>query len=173
MRELECCKITGMSRAHQFDISAVGWSWLFPVAVLVHIIEEYWGGVAFSTSPSEMRGVSLRPAQFLTLTAIGLGLLTVGVVLAHRLKFQQWLMVCLGTIVSINGLTHTASSIFKAEYNPGLISGVLIFIPLGVVTLLGLRRAMRRRRYCAALAAGIAIHGVISLLARGGEIFGR
>ena len=170
---MECCKISGMDRARQLDISAVGWSWLFPVAVLVHIIEEYWGGVAFAASPSEMRGVSLRPAQFLILTAIGLGLLTVGVVLAHRLKFQQWLMVCLGTIVSINGLTHTASSVFKAEYNPGLISGVLIFIPLGVVTLLGLRRAMRRRRYYAALAAGIAIHGVISLLARGGEVFGR
>jgi hypothetical protein len=70
--------------------------------------------------------------------------------------------------VFINGLSHTIKTILGAAYNPGVVSGLLIFIPLGAAMLIYLKRRMRGRRYYGAMLVGAAIHGVISLLALSG-----
>ena len=139
--------------------------WLFPVTFLVHIAEEYWGGGGFSAYISRTRGVNLPPTRFLILNGLGCVLIVVGIILARRLRFSQWLLVCLGTIVLINGFSHTINSIVTAEYNPGVVSGLLIWIPFGAVVLFRLKKRMRARRYWTALAVGVAIHGVVTLLA--------
>jgi hypothetical protein len=141
-------------------------SWLFPATLLLHLIEEYWGGTALSNSPDKMRGVNLAPAQFLALTGFGLALMIAGIILALRFGFPQLLLVILGIFVLINGLSHTLTSVLKAEYNPGVISGLLIWIPLGVVTLIGLKDSMTGHRYWMGTAIGIGIHAVVSTLAR-------
>ena len=143
-------------------------SWLFPATLLAHITEEYWGGLAFSSSPSSMRGVNLTPAMFLLMTGLAWALMVTGIFLARKFNFPELFLVLLGTIVLINGLSHTISSIVGAEYNPGLISGLLIWIPLGGVTLALMKRRMGSRRYWLGVVAGAAIHGVVSLLALGG-----
>ena len=142
--------------------------WLFPATLLVHITEEYWGGLAFSSSPSSMRGVNLTPTNFLLLTGLAWALMVTGIFLARKFNFPELFLVLLGTIVLINGLSHTISSVVGAEYNPGLISGVLVWIPLGGVTLALMKRRMGSRRYWFGVMAGAAIHGVVSLLALGG-----
>jgi phosphate starvation-inducible membrane PsiE len=140
----------------------------------VHIIEEYLGGGALSAPPlTRLKGVNHSSRQFLIINGIAFLLMILGIGLSRKFKFPEWLLVCLGTVVLINGLSHTVSSLTMAEYNPGLITGVLLFIPLGAITVIGLKTRMRVRRYCVAIAVGIAIHGVISLLAlRGGSLFG-
>ena len=127
--------------------STAGWSWLFPVSYLLHIAEEYWGGEGYSAYLLRLRGIQLSPARFLVIQAIGLALMTLGVILARRLKFPNLLSVILGSVILVNGLTHTALSLAYTEYVPGLITSILLWIPLGIVTLLGLRRTMRQARY--------------------------
>ena len=105
-------------------------SWLFPVTYLIHVTEEYLAGVALATSPTKIRGANLTPAQFLILNGIAYLLIVVGMLIAQRLKFRSWLLVCLGTVVMVNGLFHVASGLRIAGYNPGLASGFLIWIPL-------------------------------------------
>ena len=147
--------------------------WLFPLAYLIHITEEYLGGLALQTTASaNLKGVNLTASQFLIITGIAFLLFLLLIFLAQKFKFPDWVSVCLGTIMFINAVAHTVSTVVMAEYNPGLITGLLIFMPLGVLALLGLKARMSTRRYLTAMAVGIATHGVITLLAlRGGHLF--
>ncbi len=142
--------------------------WLFPATYLIHIAEEYWMGGGFSAYVARVRGVNLPPSRFLLMNGIGLALMILGVVLSERFKFSQWLLVCLGMVVMGNGLSHTVNSLVTREYNPGLISGLLIWIPLGLTALLHARKKMAGRRYWVALLIGIGILLVVALLTLSG-----
>lgn len=142
--------------------------WLFPATYLIHVAEEYWGGGGYSAYMLRTRGVELAPTRFLVLNGIGLALMVLGVVLARQLKFSGWLGVCLATLTLANGLSHTIQTLRTSEYNPGLISGLLIWIPLGAFLLLHQRGNMRSRRYWSAFAVGAGIQVCVSLLAISG-----
>ncbi|HEX8773907.1 MAG TPA: HXXEE domain-containing protein [Pyrinomonadaceae bacterium] len=150
--------------------SAAVWLWLFPVVYLLHVAEEYWGGSGFSAYVARTSGVDLSPEKFLIMNAVGWALMIVALLLASRLRFSQWLMVCLATALLINGLSHTINALARAEYNPGLVSGLLIFIPFGAVVLARLKGRMRARRYYGALLVGALISGVVLWLAMGGDL---
>lgn len=142
--------------------------WLFPATYMIHIAEEYWVGGGFSAYIARVRNVNLPPSMFLLMNGIGLGLMILGVVLSRRYNFTQWLLACLGMIVLGNGLSHTINSVVRREYNPGLISGLLIWIPLGLAALVYVKGHMARRRFWTALAIGIVILLIVALLALSG-----
>jgi hypothetical protein len=145
------------------------WAWLFPFTYLIHVTEEYVAGVALAPSPDKIRGANLTPTQFLVLQGFACLLLVVGMILSRRFNFRPWLLICLATVVLVNGLFHVAGSLRIAGYNPGLVSGVLIWIPLGVMTLVYLKRGMRPNMYWTAITVGILINVVVLVLARGGR----
>jgi hypothetical protein len=142
--------------------------WLFPATYLLHIAEEYWGGEGFPAYIARTRGTTLKPSVFLLMNGIGLALMALGVILARRYKFSDWLLACYGAVTMGNGLSHTINAVVSREYNPGLISGLLIWIPLGLLTLLYLKKRMPARRYWVALAIGLGILVVVALLALSG-----
>lgn len=128
--------------------SPLGRLWLFPAAYLVHIVEETWGvGVP--------HGINLSLAQFFVLSGAAWALMLAGVLLARRFGFSQFLQVCLATVFLLNGFSHIVNSARFAMYDAGVISGTLIFIPLGALTLFALRNAMARRRYFVGIVLGL------------------
>lgn len=141
--------------------------WLYPVTLLLHLAEEYWAGVALADSPQKMRGVNLTPAWFLLLTGSGTALVIAGIIIAQRFGFPQMMLVILGIFVLINGISHTLTVALKAQYNPGVVTGLLLWVPLGALTLSRMKGTMIWQRYWAGIAIGIAIHAVVSILARG------
>ena len=151
--------------------AAALWPWLFPATYLIHIAEEHRGGQGFSAHMAQSRGVHFTSLRFFFLTGIGLVLMVAGILLAQRLRFLHLLLVILGTVVLANGLSHTLSGIFNGTYNPGLISGLLIWIPLGAATLYGLAGGMPMQRYAIGILIGLGIQAVVSWLAlQGGKI---
>ncbi len=154
------------------NTSTTLWSWLFPITYLLHIAEEYWSGPGYSDYLLRLRGVQLAPTHFLLVHAIGFALMMVGIVLARRLNFPNLLSVILGAVVLVNGLTHTILSLTHAEYVPGLITSILLWTPLGILTLLGFRRTMCEPRYWFCVALGVAINGIIELVTtKAGQVF--
>lgn len=149
------------------------WPWLFPVAYLTHLAEEYVGGGAlYITALTKLKGLNLTPREFLIISSVALLLLILGIILSQKFKFPEWFLVCLGTILLINGFIHAITTLLTVNYNPGVITGILIFIPLGIITLIRLKMRMSGRRYLMAIAVGIVIHGVVTLLAlKGGNLF--
>ena len=132
------------------------WLWLFPIVYFLHIIEEIYG---------VGHGINLSLNVFLILSAAAWLLMTCGVVLAQRFGFPHFMGVCLGSTVFLNGLSHMFISLTNRGYDAGLISGSVIFIPLGLATLISLRNSMRRQRYIVGVVVGMVIQTIAILLA--------
>src|SRR5882724_13376436 len=87
------------------------WSWLFPITYLIHIAEEYWGGEGYPAYLLRLRGVHMSTARFLAAQSVGFILVTIGVILARRLKFLPMMLVILGALVAGNALTHAVTAL--------------------------------------------------------------
>jgi len=147
--------------------------WLFPVAYLVHVTEEFFGGAGLSLAPHRMEGFNLTPLEFILINCVGASLLLFGLVYAQRRGFPHLLMIILSTIFLVNGLLHLINSLRMGAYTPGLITSPLVFVPLGALTLYRLWGDMSRVRYGCGVALGAGIHLAISLLAHNGRtLFG-
>jgi hypothetical protein len=147
------------------------WLALFPLTYLLHIAEEYWGGNGYSTYLLKNHGVDLSPARFLTLQSLGIALMIAGILLAVGLGFPQRMLVILASVILVNGLVHTGRSISGSLYEPGLITSIVLWIPLGGVTLLTLSRIMPTRSFLFAGLTGAAVSGLVEVISmRGGRL---
>lgn len=138
------------------------WAWLFPLTYLVHIAEEYWCGAGFYRWIGRVVGAELSAQTFLNLNAIFWVVMTAAVVSTLWTRAADWPITALGAIVLINGLAHTIGSLLTQSYSPGLVSGLCLWIPLGIWTL---RRAWLCGRQAAlgwGIALGLLLHGLVS-----------
>jgi hypothetical protein len=142
--------------------------WLLPVIFLLHSAEEYWGGGGYSAYMGRTRGVAISPTRFIVLSSIGWSLILLGVVLARKLSFPQWLLACLGSLLLVNGLSHTARALSTTEYNPGLASALVVFIPFGAWTLVRLKPRMMNRSFWTAALVGLVIQVSVTLISLSG-----
>jgi len=132
--------------------------WLFALVYPLHILEEIRGvGVS--------HGINLSLKQFLILSGAGCLLMVVGILLSIRFRFPQLLEIVFGTVVVLNALSHITNCIVIRGYDAGVITGTLIFIPLGVTSLIRLRNSMRWPRYSAGVAFGLVGQAIITVLA--------
>jgi hypothetical protein len=132
--------------------------WIFLLVYPLHIFEEI-------RSVGAPHGINLSAKQFFILSGAACLLLAIGILLARRFRFPQLLEIVLGTVFVLNALSHIINSVAIRGCDAGVITGTLIFIPLGVTSLIGLRNSMRRLRYFAAVALGLAAQVIITLLA--------
>ena len=147
------------------------WLWVFPLTYLIHIAEEYWGGEGYPAYILRLRGVHMSTTRFLVAQSVGVVLVTIGVILARRFNFPQMMLIILGAIVLVNGLTHTVTALSIMRYGPGLWSSIFIWIPLGIFTLLRFKNAVSRKRCWIAIAIGASVNVVVGILTmRGGRI---
>jgi hypothetical protein len=155
-----------------YDRTTILWSWLFPLSYLIHIAEEYWGGEGYPAYILRLRGVHMSTARFLAAQSVGFILVTLGVILARRLKFLPLMLVILGTMVAGNALTHTVTALSILSYGPGLFSSIFVWGPLGIATIIRFKQFIDDpRQYWIAIAIGVAINVVIGILTmRGGRV---
>lgn len=76
-----------------------------------------------------------------------------------------WFVVTFGTIVLINGTLHVLGSGGSASYSPGVITGLALYLPLGITTLRLGRTRSSAGTFWAAVLLGVAIHGVVAVVA--------
>jgi hypothetical protein len=113
----------------------------------------------------------MSTTRFLIAQGVGLVLVTIGVILARRFNFPQMMLIILGTIVLVNGITHTVTAVSILRYGPGLWSSIFIWMPLGIFTLLRFRKGVSAKKYWIAIAIGVGVNVVVGLLTmRGGRV---
>jgi hypothetical protein len=132
--------------------------WLFLLVYPLHILEEI-------RSVGAPHGINLSAKQFFILSGAACLLLAIGILLAQKFRFPQLLEIVIATIFVLNALSHIINSVAIRGYDAGVITGTLIFIPLGVTSLIRLRNSMRWPRYLAAVGLGLAAQVIITLLA--------
>jgi hypothetical protein len=138
--------------------------WLFPVTYLFHIAEEFWGGEGYPAYLLRTYGVHLSAERFIILQTIGMILMMLGILIARRQNFPHLLLVIFATVFLKNALIHILRSALAMEYQPGLLTSVLIWLPLGLLTLLHFGRVIRARRYVLGVAIGLAISAAIEMM---------
>lgn len=72
-------------------------------------------------------------------------------------------------LVLVNGIAHTINGVMLGSYNPGLVSALAVFIPLGTYSVwqIGQATAHKRAAHAGGLTLAIAIHGAIMVYALG------
>lgn len=146
-------------------------SWLFPVTYLIHLGEELWAGGGFPRWLSRVAGVELSVTQFLLLNSLALSLLILGSALAAVRGDCRWILVSLATVCGLNGIFHLLAGFVTATYSPGVVSGIILWLPLGAVTLRGMSKRLKRRSFRAGVAIGVVTHAAVTALtALGGKL---
>ena len=138
------------------------WPLLFPATYLLHIAEEYLCGERFFNWASRISGINLTEQAFLEINAAAWTIMMLISAMAFSRPTFQWIVIPMSTAVTINGVAHLLGTIFSRSYSPGLVTGVLLWIPLGAFTLY---RARGTGRYWAGVILGVILHGLVTLVA--------
>jgi hypothetical protein len=136
--------------------------WLFPLTYLVHIGEEHWGG--FALWISRVVGAHLTDRELLVLNGIGLVLMTTGAVLVSWSRRWRWVVTAIAGIVVVNAVLHAIGSVVTRSYSPGVVSGLVLWIPLGLFTLRRESRSAARSTFLKGVLAVFVFHALVSVL---------
>jgi hypothetical protein len=137
--------------------------WLFVPAYLAHLTEEYFGG--FPEWFARIAGNPLPRADFLLINAVALAVITASVYVAARRESMGWLAIAIATVLLVNGIGHALGSIVTGTYSPGLITGVVLYLPLGQLALLRAWDQAPRGFVARGIAVGLVGHAVVTLIA--------
>jgi hypothetical protein len=136
------------------------WPLLFPVTYLAHIAEEYFGG--FPVWASHFLRFHLRVEDFLLLNTIAWLLMLCCSIISTRYRLI-WLMVPFAAAVFINGCAHTIASMITLSYSPGLVTGLMLWLPLGAITLRRSYRVLSHKIFWSGVGVGVLLHLTVTL----------
>ena len=137
------------------------WVWLLPLAYALHVIEEGYGGRGLVGWMIERGGLRLSMAMFLGINLVGLAIIAIATWGSRKRPSWTWTLASAGTILFVNGIAHVAASVAVRDYVSGMLTGIALYIPLGAVLLLRVRRLVRPRLFWAAVAVGFVIHAAV------------
>jgi hypothetical protein len=140
------------------------WIWLFPASYLLHILEEAFAGERFYNWTGRITGRRIPLGAFLTLNACFF-VLMIAAASALQAGNWPWLLPTLGAVTAVNGLGHLAGTVATQTYSPGLISGLMLWAPLGVVGLAQSRSTLPAGIWWFGIAAGIGASAIVIGLA--------
>jgi hypothetical protein len=136
--------------------------WLI-AAYLIPLAEEWFGG--FPEWSRVIREAGVSSQRFILINSIALALFVVLSVTARRRPGLAWFPSTLAAIFLINGVLHALATWRYGVYSPGTVSGLLIYIPLGVLVLREMREYLSESAFIACLGMGAVAHVFISFIA--------
>ena len=138
---------------------------LLPPAYLAHLCEEWWGGPGFSAWTQATLGIGVSPDRFIAINAVALPLFTVCIIIALRNRRFAWFAAAFAALVTVNGLLHLLATAAFAAYSPGVMTGVVLYIPLGGFVLHSMSRSLPPAVFGWAICAGVALHALVAMVA--------
>ena len=149
-----------MVRWHYRDAGLV---WLFVPAYALHVAEEWFGGFPDWVAP--VVGSPLPPAAFLGVNAVAMTLLVVGIAAAIRSERSGWVAVAAATVAIANTIAHLGGAMLTGSYSPGLVSAVVLYVPLGSLTLLRAIDHAPRAQLARGMVVGLVLHAAVFVMA--------
>ena len=143
------------------------WVIFLPIAFLAHICEEWFGGPGFPAWTQSTLGAGVSPARFVLMSGGGLLVMTLSIIAALHDHRRAWLAVTFATMITVNGLLHAIATAAYSTYSPGTVTGLLVFVPLGGLTLWSMSRCLPRHQFVLAALGGVALHALVLFIAFG------
>lgn len=133
--------------------------WLLVAAFLLHVTEEWADGF-----PRWLAAVASRPlpdTAFFIINGAVLLLIIAGVRAAARSESNGWMAVTIATIALVNTAAHVGGAILTGGYAPGLITAVVLYIPLGALTMIRAFDQAPRAQLSRGIAIGLLLHAAL------------
>jgi hypothetical protein len=104
---------------------------LLPAAIMLHVTEEFLFPGGFiewyqELVPSKTKGV--RPGYLVWINTLMIGVCVVPVALGSIRGVNVW--YCVTALAGINAIFHIAGVFKLKKYSPGVVTGVLLYLPL-------------------------------------------
>jgi hypothetical protein len=133
--------------------------WLFLPAYLAHLAEEVWGG--FPAWVALLVGRPLPLRSFVMINAVALAGLAIGIGAASRRESAGWFAVAVASALGLNAVLHLAASLLTGTYSPGLITGIVFYVPLAVLTLVRASDQLPSTTVWRGVVAGLVLHAIV------------
>jgi hypothetical protein len=140
-----------------------GLLWLFVPAYMVHMTEEWFTG--FPASVARFAGRPLPDPAFLVINAVALALMIWAVRAATRSEDNGWMGIAIATIVLINTAFHSVGAIIMRSYAPGLVSAVVLYIPLGSLAMIRAFDHAPSAQVSRGIIMGVVVHAAVVVAA--------
>lgn len=147
-----------------------GWRWwplLLPASYLLHLAEEWFGGEGLTAWTGQALGRAVSAERFLLLNGLFWPLVAVFTVAAVKWPRLSWVLSTFGALFLVNGVLHALGSLAFASYSPGLVTGLLLYLPVGGYALHAGREQLPPATFARAVLLGLAIHAVVAVVAFG------
>jgi hypothetical protein len=136
---------------------------LFPATFALHVTEEWLGGLpGFMALVS---GRTMNETVFLTANGAYLALVVIAVTAAAIWSGLDWVYPGLATVILFNTASHLSGAAFVRAYSPGLITALLLWVPLGTWVARSSWRRLPRHTFWGGVTAGAAAMVGVGLLA--------
>jgi hypothetical protein len=134
--------------------------YLFPATYIAHLVEEW-----LASAPIRLWAIEadrpLAAIPFMSANATGLLLMLAGIHLVRRGARFRWIVPALATAVLLNTAGHLAGSFAAGGYSAGLITAVVLWVPLGMLTLLRAWDQATPRTLVGGVAVGVVVEIVV------------
>ena len=140
-----------------------GLLWLFVPAYAIHVAEEWFAG--FPVWVQQTAGRPLPDEAFLIINAVAFLLLIAAVRSATRSEGSGWMAVAVATLALVNTAAHAGGALLTRSYAPGLVSAVVLYVPLGALTMIRALDQADRTQLTRGVVAGLIIHALVFVLA--------
>ena len=129
--------------------------WAFPPVYLVHLLDERFWGVGTANWATAHGPLYFTNYAWLWVNIPSMLALALVVVLVARGAVAEWAVVSLGVHLLLHAVMRIGGTLVFASVSPGLISGVLLCLPLGVWSMARGYRQLSNPALRAGVIAGI------------------
>ena len=129
--------------------------WAFPAVYFVHLIDERFWGVGTANWATIHGPLYFTNYAWLWVNIPSMLALTLVAALVARGAVPEWAIVALSVHLLLHAVMRIGGTLVFASVSPGLISGVLLCLPLAVWSLARGYRRLSHRALCAGVIAGI------------------
>ena len=136
--------------------------WLLPLAYACHLVEEWLGG--FRLWIAAVAGAPMPAAAFVAINTVGFVLFLAAARRTTQRESSGWIGVAMATILLVNGMLHVVGTLVAGSYSPGLITSVILYLPLSQLLLLRAWYQADRALLGRGILTGIALHALVGLV---------
>ena len=140
-------------------------AWFLPVAFLLHLLDEYFIGAGFAGWFSILFKASLSEINFLVINAVGFITVLIIAILYTFGKANNFVLATVGSLFFINGIIHPLASFLTATFSPGTITGVIIYLPFGLLVFIKIFPLLQEQQRMLSIILAITLQILVSVIA--------
>jgi hypothetical protein len=139
--------------------------WLLPFTYSLHIVEEYFAGGGLPNWFSNVFNATISNDDFILINTIALSGVIAFSIIYQFFKQNNVLFLALVTLFFANGIIHLLSSIFSLTYSPGTVTGLILYIPVGIFLFKRILPLLSYNQRVTGISIGIFIHIIVAIIA--------